>query len=97
MKHDVKRITIRIDLKEVGINMRNCVDSAQDRDYWGALCKCGIEPLGFISQLVDCSDDEENQNTETHKKVAVVVVAPIHPRFYCETVAQCPQSAFRLK
>ena len=25
---------IRMDLKEIGINMRNWVDSAQDRDYW---------------------------------------------------------------
>jgi hypothetical protein len=28
---------IRIDLKEICINTRNWVDSAQDRDYWRAL------------------------------------------------------------
>ena len=28
---------IRMDLKEIGINMRNWVDSSQDRDYWRAL------------------------------------------------------------
>jgi hypothetical protein len=28
---------IRMDLEEIGINMGNCVDSAQDRDYWRAL------------------------------------------------------------
>ena len=28
---------IRIDLKEIGIDTRNWVDSAQDRDYWRAL------------------------------------------------------------
>ena len=28
---------IRMDLKEIGINTRNLVDSAQDRDYWRAL------------------------------------------------------------
>ena len=28
---------IRLDLKEIGISMRNWVDSAQDRDYWRAL------------------------------------------------------------
>ena len=28
---------IRMDLKEIGISTRNCVDSAQDRDYWRAL------------------------------------------------------------
>jgi len=26
-----------MDLKEIGINTRNWVDSAQDRDYWRAL------------------------------------------------------------
>ena len=28
---------IRMDLKEIGINTRNWVDSAQDRNYWGTL------------------------------------------------------------
>ena len=28
---------IRLDLKEIGINTRNWVDLAQDRDYWRAL------------------------------------------------------------
>ena len=28
---------IRMDLEEMGINAGNCVDSAQDRDYWRAL------------------------------------------------------------
>ena len=28
---------IRIDLKEIGVNTRNWVDLAQDRDYWGTL------------------------------------------------------------
>ena len=27
---------IRMDLKEIGINTRDWVDSAQDRDYWRA-------------------------------------------------------------
>ena len=38
---------IRIDLKEIGINTRNWVDSAQDRDYWRAH-ECSIVPLDFI-------------------------------------------------
>ena len=25
---------IRMDLKEIGLNTRNWIDSAQDRDYW---------------------------------------------------------------
>ena len=40
---------IRIDLKEVGINMRNLVDSTQDRDYWGALVNSAFETFGYIS------------------------------------------------
>ena len=28
---------IRVDLKEIGINARNWVDSAQDMDYWRSL------------------------------------------------------------
>ena len=28
---------IRMDLKEIGINMRNWVNPAQDRDYWKPL------------------------------------------------------------
>ena len=28
---------IRMDLKEIGINTRNWVDLAQDRDYWRVL------------------------------------------------------------
>ena len=28
---------IRMDLKEIDVNIRNSIDSAQDRDYWRAL------------------------------------------------------------
>ena len=28
---------IRMDLKEIGINTRNCVDSVQDRGFWRSL------------------------------------------------------------
>ena len=33
---------IRMDLKEIGINMRNWVDSGQDRDYWRALVNAAL-------------------------------------------------------
>ena len=33
---------IRMDLKEMVINTRNWVDLAQDRDYWKALVKAGL-------------------------------------------------------
>ena len=33
---------IRMDLKEIGINMRNWVDSAQDRGYWRALVNVAL-------------------------------------------------------
>ena len=33
---------IRMDLKEIGINTRNWVDSAQDKDYWRALLNAAL-------------------------------------------------------
>ena len=33
---------IRKDLKEIGINMRNWVDSCQDRDYWRVLLNAAL-------------------------------------------------------
>ena len=33
---------MRIDLKEIGINMRNWVGSAQDRDYWRDLVNAAL-------------------------------------------------------
>ena len=43
---------IRMDLEEIGINAGNWVNSAQDRNYWRALCQCGIEPQGSIRHAV---------------------------------------------
>jgi hypothetical protein len=31
-----------MDLEEIGINTRNWVDSAQDRDYWRALVNAAL-------------------------------------------------------
>jgi hypothetical protein len=39
---------IRMDLTEIGINMRNWVDSAQD--YWGAIVNAALNPQ--VSQAV---------------------------------------------
>ena len=33
---------IRMNLKEIGINKRNCVDSAIGRDYWRALVNAAL-------------------------------------------------------
>ena len=33
---------IRMDLKEIGINTRNWVDSAQDRDHWKRLVNAAL-------------------------------------------------------
>ena len=33
---------IRMDLKEIGINTRNWVGKAQDRDYWRALVNAAL-------------------------------------------------------
>ena len=48
---------IRMDLEVIGINAGNWVDSAQDRDYWRALCS--IEPLGSISLGANYSPSQE--------------------------------------
>ena len=34
--------TIRMNPKEIGINTRNWVDSAQNRDYWGSLVNAAL-------------------------------------------------------
>ena len=43
---------IKMGVKEMNINTRNWVDSAQHRDYWRARCDFFIEPPGFISHGV---------------------------------------------
>ena len=43
---------IRMDLKEIGINAGNWVDSAQDRNYLEGRCEFGIVPPGSISHGV---------------------------------------------
>ena len=35
---------IRMDLEEIGINVGNWVDSAQDRNYWRALVNAALNP-----------------------------------------------------
>ena len=37
---------IRMDLKEININTRNWVDSAQDRNYWRTLVKAALNLRG---------------------------------------------------
>ena len=34
---------IRMDLKEIGINTRNLIDSAQDMDYWRDLVNAALK------------------------------------------------------
>ena len=34
---------IRMDLEEIGINTRNWIDSAQDRDYWRGLVNAALK------------------------------------------------------
>ena len=42
-----------MELKEIGINMRNWVDLPQDRDFLEGPCECCIEPPGSISNRVN--------------------------------------------
>ena len=41
-----------MDLKEIGINMRKWVDSAQDRYYWKALVNAALKAPGSINHGV---------------------------------------------
>ena len=43
---------IKMNLKEIGVNVRSWIDSAQDMDYWRAPYVCCIEPPGYISHRV---------------------------------------------
>ena len=38
-------VNYKMDFKEIGLNMRNWVDSAQDRDYWRALVNVALDHL----------------------------------------------------
>ena len=45
--------TIRMDLKEIGINTRNWVYSARDRDYWRALVNAALKlRVSYAMELV---------------------------------------------
>jgi hypothetical protein len=36
------RVDNRLDLKEIGFNMRHWIDSANDRDYWRAVVNAAL-------------------------------------------------------
>ena len=48
-----------MDLKELGIDMRNWSDSAQDMGYCKETCEFGIETPGFVNRVVRilCGDN----------------------------------------
>ena len=45
---------IRMDLKELGVNTRNCVDSVQNRDYCRALVNAALNLWKSVSHGVSC-------------------------------------------
>ena len=46
---------IRMDCKEIGINTRNWIDSATDRDYWRALVNAALNlRVPLTMELVSC-------------------------------------------
>ena len=51
---------IRIHLKEIGVNKRNCIDSAQDRDYWRAIVNVVL--IFLLSRVMELV----NTHTHTH-------------------------------
>ena len=36
--------SIKMYLKEIGVNVRSWIDSAQDRNYWRVLVNAALEP-----------------------------------------------------
>ena len=40
---------VRVDRREIGVNTRNWVDSAQDRIYWGAIVNVTLIPFCQIT------------------------------------------------
>ena len=42
---------IRMDIKEIGVGMRNWVDSAQDRDYWRAFVNAALDLISHKSGI----------------------------------------------
>ena len=42
---------IKMDLKEIGVNMRSWIVSTQDRDYWRALVNAALNLL--VSQAME--------------------------------------------
>ena len=51
---------IRMDPKEIGINTRNWVDSAQDRDYWRALVNAALNlRVPYAMELVNYLNEND--------------------------------------
>ena len=42
---------IKMDLKEIGVDVRSWIDSAQDRDYWRALVNAVLNLRGICQLL----------------------------------------------
>ena len=62
---------IRMDLKEISINTRNWVDSAQDKDYWRVLLNVTLNLRVKISPLI-CSKKENSGELVTWIKTCFV-------------------------
>ena len=41
-----------MDVKEIVVNMKNWIDSAEERNFFQSPCECGNEPSGSISHGV---------------------------------------------
>ena len=53
---------IRTDLKETGISVRSCIESAQDRDYWNTPGNFIFEPTGTMSHAVSFIENNPTEN-----------------------------------
>ena len=78
---------IRFDLKEIGINTRDWVDSAQDRDYWRALVNLALNlwVLWFLYRYLEYILTREivNSSTFENRTVCIYPSSPATLRLRC--------------
>jgi hypothetical protein len=55
---------IKMDLRDIGLDVMDCIDLAQDRDQWSVPCEHGNEPSGSIK----CWEFLELHNWQLLKK-----------------------------
>ena len=56
-----------MNLKEIGINTSNWIDSAQDRDYWRSFVNVALNLLELISYLASTDKGGKNMYADSRR------------------------------